>query len=80
MRMRPSSIVSRPLRQLSSVVLPQPDGPMIATISPRGTLNVTPRRAFTMTFSVRYVFTTSVASMIRSCGSRIGPAQVGRTG
>ena len=33
-KMWPLSITSRPERQLSSVVLPQPDGPMIATISP----------------------------------------------
>ena len=32
---RRASTSSRPDRQLSSVVLPQPDGPMIATISPR---------------------------------------------
>jgi len=37
----PSSAVSRPERQLSSVVLPQPDGPIMATISPRRTLKST---------------------------------------
>ena len=58
--------------QLSSVVLPQPEGPMMATISPRGTLSVTPRSAFTTTSSVRYVFTTSRASMIRSVPFREG--------
>ena len=47
MRMVPESIVSRPLKQLRSVVFPQPDGPMIATISPAGTMSVTPRSART---------------------------------
>jgi hypothetical protein len=37
----PPSIRSRPERQLSSVVLPDPLGPMIATISPRGTVKLT---------------------------------------
>ena len=42
---RRSSIASRPERQFSSVVLPQPLGPMIATISPRPIARLTPRSA-----------------------------------
>ena len=38
---------SRPARQLSSVVLPEPDGPTTATISPRATSRSTPRSAST---------------------------------
>ena len=45
MHTSPSSKPSRPERQLSRVVLPQPDGPMIATISPRATAKSTPRSA-----------------------------------
>ena len=51
-RTTPESTVSRPLRQFSSVVLPQPDGPMIATMSPFGTASETPRSARTSTSSV----------------------------
>ena len=39
-RISPASIASRPERQFSSVVLPQPLGPMIATISPRASVEV----------------------------------------
>ena len=45
----PESMSSRPERQLSSVVLPQPLGPMMATISPRSTVRFTPRNALTVT-------------------------------
>src|SRR6185436_8205992 len=62
----PLSTVSRPLRQLSSVVLPQPDGPMIATMSPLGTAIETPFRAFTIRPSAWYVLTTSIASTANS--------------
>ena len=48
----PSSIESSPERQLSSVVLPQPLGPMIASISPRATARLTSRRACTSTLPV----------------------------
>ena len=44
---------------MSSVVLPQPDGPMMATISPRGTAKVTPRKRLDRTLPLSYVFTTS---------------------
>ena len=45
MRISPSSIASRPARQLRSVVLPQPLGPMIATISPRPSVEVDPTQS-----------------------------------
>ena len=35
---------------LSSVDFPEPDGPMVATISPRATRNETPRSACTVRF------------------------------
>src|SRR3970282_94433 len=53
-----------PLRQFRRVVLPQPEGPMMATISPRWIVRLTPRRARTSTLPVSYVLTTSVAWMI----------------
>src|SRR5687767_4497365 len=62
----PPSIESRPERQLSSVVLPQPLGPMIATISPAATARSTPRSAFTRTVPVSYVLCTDCASTIGS--------------
>ena len=43
----PPSTSSRPERVLSSVVLPQPDGPMMATISPRSMPRSTPLSACT---------------------------------
>ena len=39
---RPASISSRPERQLSSVVLPEPDGPITARNSPAGTARSSP--------------------------------------
>jgi hypothetical protein len=49
MRTSPASTVSSPDRQLSSVVLPHPLGPMIATISPVATVRSTPLSAGTGT-------------------------------
>ncbi len=48
----PLSMTSRPERQLSSVVLPQPEGPMMATISPGMIRRLRPRKAFTFTLPV----------------------------
>ena len=42
-----------------SVDLPEPDGPMIATYSPRSIVNVTPRRARTFSSPTEYVFSMS---------------------
>src|SRR5918912_1541493 len=64
MRTSPPSIASRPDRQLRSVVLPQPEGPMIATIAPRSTARSTPLRALTRTAPVSYVLTRRFASTI----------------
>ena len=50
--------------QLSSVVLPQPDWPMMATISPRGTSSDTPRSACTCVPPLEYVLTTPLRSMM----------------
>src|SRR5918992_981054 len=58
----PRSNSSRPERQLRSVVFPQPEGPMTATISPRAIERSTPRRAWTRTPPAAYSFSTPRAS------------------
>src|ERR687897_1669332 len=60
----PRSNSSRPERQLRSVVFPQPEGPMTATISPRAIERSTPRRAWTRTPPAVYSFSTPLASTI----------------
>ena len=40
------------------VDLPEPEGPMTASISPRSTVRFTPRRASTRTRPIWYVFVT----------------------
>jgi hypothetical protein len=50
MRMVPEVGASIVAMQLSSVDLPEPDGPMIATNSPRCTVRLTPFRAFVVAF------------------------------
>src|SRR5256884_6075753 len=55
-----------PDRQFKRVVLPQPDGPMIATISPFRMSTFRPRRAWTSTPPLSYVFTSRRAMTIRS--------------
>ena len=57
---------SIPERQFSRVVLPQPEGPMIATISPFRMSTFRPRRAWTSTPPLSYVFTSLRAMTIRS--------------
>src|ERR671911_1652968 len=63
-RTSPRSNSSRPERQLRSVVLPHPEGPMTATISPRAIERSTPRRARTRTPPAVYSFSTPLASTI----------------
>src|SRR5207237_102291 len=46
------------------VLLPEPDGPMMATISPSCTTNDTPRSACTSISPILYVFVTSLISII----------------
>src|SRR2546427_7818932 len=58
--------VSMPEWQLRSVVLPHPDGPMTATISPRRTSRSNPRSAWTAPPPLSYVFTRRRATTIRS--------------
>src|SRR5215211_1738800 len=60
----PPSNSSRPDRQFRSVVFPHPDGPIMATISPRGTERSTPRRARTRTPTAAYSFSMLLASTI----------------
>ena len=72
---------SPPIRD-SSVDLPQPDGPMIATNSPGAMLNDTPRRAVTATSPMRWTRTTFVSSTPigsprRSVGSAVGCVDTG---
>ncbi len=50
---RPASMSSNPDRQLSSVVLPDPDGPITATSSPRSTTRLSSASASTSTSPVR---------------------------
>src|SRR5256712_10637472 len=57
---------SMPERQLRSVVLPHPDGPMTATISPLRTSRSNPRSAWTAPPPLSYVFTRRRATTIRS--------------
>src|SRR5947199_239672 len=51
-------------RQFSKVVLPHPEGPMTASISPFLTLKSTPLRASTLRLPVWYTFQTPLASTI----------------
>ena len=46
-----------------SVLLPEPDGPMMATYSPGSTASVQPRSAWTVSTPIWYVFHTSAMSM-----------------
>src|SRR5947209_13079372 len=63
-----------------SVDLPDPDGPMIATYSPRSTLNVKPRSASTRSAPLEYVLVTSRISMTRSLiAQRLDRIQFGGT-
>src|SRR3989442_9312497 len=57
---------SIPDRQLRSVVLPHPDGPITATISPLRTSRSRPRSAWTAPPPLSYVFTRRRATTIRS--------------
>src|SRR2546426_103511 len=57
---------SMPDRQLRSVVLPHPDGPITATISPLRTSRSRPRSAWTAPPPLSYVFTRRRATTIRS--------------
>src|SRR5204863_4815766 len=67
-RISPPSIRSRPDRQFRRVVFPEPEGPMMATSSPRVTRRSTPFRAST-SVPARYTFRTDVARTIDSRGS-----------
>src|SRR5690606_32048126 len=66
----PASTSSRPLAQFSNVVLPRPDGPMMASISPGWTSNDTPRSARTWLLPRAYVFTTESMVMIGAATGR----------
>src|SRR5579864_7932219 len=63
----PESNASRPERQCNSVVLPHPEGPTMATTSPRSIDRLTPRRAGTWTLP-----STKVLRRLRA--SITGPA------
>src|SRR2546428_686180 len=71
MRTSPDVRSSRPEKQFRSVVLPQPDGPMIATISPRGIARFTPRRAWTLTAPELYTLWASTPRIIGSTSMRV---------
>ena len=63
MNNRPVSCVNMQPRMQRSVVLPEPEGPSSATISPLRTLSEIPRTAWTTSCPVRKVFTRSIASI-----------------
>src|SRR5439155_1081345 len=65
-RTSPDVRSSRPEKQLRSVVLPHPEGPMIATISPFGIARFTPRSAWTVTAPELYTLWASIPRMIGS--------------
>src|SRR5215203_135425 len=60
----PPSNSSRPERQFKSVVLPHPEGPITASISPREMLKSTPLKAWTIAPPAVYVLSKSWASTI----------------
>src|SRR5215213_4905842 len=62
----PRSTASSPERQLSSVLFPEPLGPITPTISPRATTRSMSRSAFTCNLPVSYVFETARASTMGS--------------
>src|SRR6267378_335814 len=68
---------SIPDRQFSNVVLPHPEGPMIATISPFRISRSTPRRAWTSTPPLSYVLTRRREMTIRSSERRGFPPAAG---
>src|ERR671910_3849499 len=75
----PSERSSRPERTFNSVVFPDPEGPMMATISPRLTARSTPRSALTRGPPAAYTFWTPVASIIKSVAvssTRLPPRSV----
>ena len=59
-----------PATHLSSVVLPQPDGPTTQTNSPSSTTNETSRSACVAFSPVPYVFARCVISSIRLAAAR----------
>src|SRR5881296_2348020 len=71
MRTSPEVRSSRPEKQFRRVVLPHPDGPMIATISPRGITRFTPRSAWTLTAPELYTLWASTPRIIGSTSMRI---------
>src|SRR3982751_5295046 len=66
---------SRPPTRLSSVDLPEPDGPMIATISPRGITSETASSATTSRWPAN-CFVTPRSSIIVDAGTPAGGAGV----
>ena len=60
----PEPAVSRPPRILSSVVLPEPDGPRTATNSLSLNVTDTPSSAFWMKSPVLYSFLSSLTSIM----------------
>src|SRR5919106_3897794 len=54
----PASAFSHPAQTFRSVVLPEPDGPVIHTTSPRWKERLTPRSTHTRSGPRRYVFST----------------------
>src|SRR5215211_3353645 len=65
----PSERSSRPERTFNNVVFADPEGPMMATISPRLTPRSTPRSALTRSPPAAYTFWTPLASITKSAAA-----------
>ena len=76
MRISPEVGVSRQPMRLSSVLLPLPDGPAMATNSPVATLNETSSSAVTPTLPSRYVLLTCSTATRSSIRVPPGPGLV----
>src|ERR1051325_9858523 len=66
--------VSRQPIRFISVDLPEPDGPMMATYSPRSMSIDTPRRAWISSEPITYVFQRSRVSIKAMCRAGLSPA------
>src|SRR6478609_4555572 len=70
----PLVTLSNPDRQLSSVVLPQPEGPITPTTSPLAISRLTPLRAWNWALPVSYILTTLSARTIEDRAVSAGVA------
>src|SRR5580765_756377 len=62
-----------------SVDLPEPEGPMMATYSPRSIRRLTPRNACTCSVPIWYVFQRSSVQMMQSLGGAMIVSEISAT-